>query len=369
MRRLSYVVGTLALAGLAGLIAACSEPTSRSPTTPSPPGVLSMVIIGPSTIAPGQSAQFTVEIRMADGTTKIPSPGTAVQWSTSGPLLQVNAAGLATVGQLRGDVTITAAVGTGNNRRQATKEVVILPSGTFRMVGFVSEAGFSTVPVASARVEVTPGSLVATTSFDGTYRLYGVPPDANVQVTKSGYFPFTQAIQLTAHSTRNFPLALSGTRLSLAGPYTLTMDLAGVCSSSRPLPVALQRRTYDAVLTQNGASAEVVLTEPRFRLNSLGQGNRFSGRVDSTGATFALPSFDAYYYPYYGSTYPSIAERLADGTILVAQGTAVTTGSAAGLSGNMDAGFYNWDSRFPASNSTVLGFCVSQAARFTLTPR
>ena len=123
------------------------------------------------------------------------------------------------------------------------------------------------------------------------------------------------------------------------------------------------------VVTQNGPVLDVTLTEPIFRINSTSRGNRFSGRAGAAGAIFTLESYYSYYYSYYGPIgYPNVAERLSNGTFLVVDGLAVTTGSAAGLSGQMSGGFANFDSRFPTS-AFFLGGCFSSSLQFTLTPR
>ena len=67
MRRLSFVVGLIAFTTLG-----CDDhPVSVLPTTPGLPGVASITLSGPETIAPGQSVQLVVSVRLADGTTKL----------------------------------------------------------------------------------------------------------------------------------------------------------------------------------------------------------------------------------------------------------------------------------------------------------
>ena len=218
--------------------------------------------------------------------------------------------------------------------------------------------------VSAARLTVSPGSLSTVTDFSGGYTLYGVPADAVITVTKSGYAELSQAIRLASHATQNFRLVITGQRVMLAGNYTLTIDIAGSCSSAFPLSPALQRRTYDAVMAQNGSELAVTLTENRFKTNSFGYGNRFTGRAGTAGASFYLGPFDLYYY-----YYPNVAERLPDGTVLVPSGEATTTGSAAGLSGTLKGSIYLWDATFPLHNSAGLGYCNSATTQFTLTPR
>ena len=114
----------------------------------------------------------------------------------------------------------------------------------------------------------------------------------------------------------------------------------------------------------------MVLTEPRYRLNSIGRGNRFSGRLQGGGVLFTLESSSDYSYPSYGPTaYPSLAERLDDNTYLVIAGSALTSGSSSGLTGTItDGSMTQWDSRFP-NFGRLLGSCFSSNIQFKVTPR
>jgi hypothetical protein len=365
MRRLSFVVGAVALTALA-----CSDPSSLLPNAPSAPGVTGVEINGPVSIPPGQSAQLVATIRLADGTSKLPSVGTPLQWfSSNNSVLRVSSTGLAT-GQQPGEARITLIHGSGPTSRQASREFIVVPDGTYRLVGVVRDAEGLGFVLPGVRLEATPGPAVAMTDSTGHYRLYGVPANAVIQITKNGYVPGSQAVQLTTHTTRDFQLVLSGTRVLIGGTYTLDIDATGVCSGGSNLSAELRRRVYEATVTQNGPLVEVLLTEPRFRLNSINRGNRFIGYADASGITFELEPYYSYYYPYYGpTTYPNVAERLPNGTFLVPEGKAATVVTAAGVSGTISASIYNYDSRFPASNTFMLGYCTAPTARFTMTPR
>jgi hypothetical protein len=233
------------------------------------------------------------------------------------------------------------------------------------VVGVVTEQAPPMTPVFGARVEVA-GMAAAVTDYEGRYRLLGVPAAADVRVTRDGYQPLVQGLRLHGHATQNFHLALSGMRLDLGGPYTLTIDTT--CET--PLPPDIRQRRYAAFLTQNGPKVDVVLTESeRFTLNAVGRGDRFSGRVDAAGATFDVgQGFYAYYGRYDPHDYPNVVERLPDGYILTVDGTAVTRGSAAGLSGDLQGFVTSYASGFPFSPQ-VSRSCYSLNHRFTLMRR
>jgi hypothetical protein len=359
MRKLSIVGGSIGAMALAAFIGACSEePVSRLPARPSPLALTGIEISGPDRLPPGKAAQFTAILRLSDGTKKAASADTHVQWTTSnGQLLRVDTSGVVTAQQQLGDAVLRA----GSGALQSTKEVSILPDGTFRVVGMVRDSELPTLPVFGARIEVTPGGLTTLSNFDGRYTLYGVPAEAEVKITRDGYHPIVQNLQLTGNLTQDFALVPSGPKSPLVGTYTLAVDVTGTCSA---IPSDLQHRRYDATVTQNGTNLEVTLTEPRFKLNSSKQGNRFSGRLDATGATFFLSDLGYYYY-----YYPSVAEQLPNGTVLVIAGQVAMKGTAGGMSGQMAFGsVVNWDSGFPYGR--YLGGCFNPSTiTLSLIPR
>ncbi len=69
--------------------------------------------------------------------------------------------------------------------------MIVVPDGTFRLVGRVLEDGFSDDGVVGATVEATSatGRLLGHSDLYGNYRLYGVAGATRVRVTKTGYQP------------------------------------------------------------------------------------------------------------------------------------------------------------------------------------
>jgi hypothetical protein len=353
----------------AGLFAACdNDRAPTGPSSPPPPGSTATInrieITGPSSVPPGESVQFRATGFSSDGSSRDVSQ--EVQWfSSNRSVLTVSSTGLAT-GANRGESVLTAR----RNPIGAGRTVMVLPDGTYRLIGVVTEADAPANPVAGARVEVPSGSaagLGMTTDFDGRYRLYGVPGDAQIRVSRDGYVSQTESFQLTAHTTRNFQLPLARARPDISGTYTLRMNVAGGCTGSRPLPDDQRERTYTASLSQNGQEVIARLVGGGdFAVNSIGKGNSFRGRVDPAGVTFSILSGDLYYYPYYGASfYPDVVERLPGETYLSFGGTVTSTFTSWGLSGTLNGFFVTYDSRFPRSPST-LSSCNSTGHGFIL---
>jgi hypothetical protein len=356
-----------------GLWGACGNPPA-APGGPSESGgsqgsVVKLEIVGPATIAPGHSAQYSALRVLLDGSRV---PATGVAWS-AGPsvLLRVNATGLVTAEpQFRSEGTVQAEL-TGNRSIRASREILVLPDGTFRVVGTVMEADAANIPVQGARAEVATDesfstlAAFATSGPDGRYKLYGVPGDGYFRVRREGYVTRTDRIQIANHETRNVQLRLESARPALAGDYRMTIEGPGSCPEREPLPPDLRRRQYDAVITQNGPQLTVTLTGAPFLISG-DQGNRFTGVVTGTSATFKMRRFsEAYYYPV-GPPHPDVVERLQDGTLLMVTGDATVSATSGGLSGSMFGGLTQWrGTAFP--NVIFLGYCG--ADRLTLERR
>lgn len=367
MRVLAIRFG-LGAAACAALFVACNQRFTNVTQTQQISG--DAVLVGPDSVAPGQSARFAVQVRMSDGTVKEPSPSTRAQWfSSNDSVFHVDSNGLVTASQTPGEAILSVSLTVGSRPKNLSKVIDVMPDGTFRVAGFVTEADPPHLPVPGAHVTVTPGSLATTTASDGRYTLFGVPATGTLQVALDGYQTVSIALQLSANATQNVQLQLSltGSPLNLSGNYALAVDVVGACAN---LPADLQHRRYDAVLTQNGTEVDVLLTEPRFKLGLSGKGNGFSGRARAASVTFTLDDFDSYYYYYNGpSAYPSVAERLSDGTILVPAGVFTLTGSAASLSGSANGFSFlsHWTSAFPhgaflngCSGTPILGLTLTQ---------
>jgi hypothetical protein len=359
VQRLSFRAAVLAFI-LVGLVMACDDPVSKNPTSPTVPSVVGIQINGPDTVAPGQSAQFSAELRLSDGAVKSTSAAT-VRWRTSSPSIQVSQSGLVTASSNGGEATLTAEAIPQTTIR-ATKSLVFVPDGTFRVTGVVRDADPPAPGIAGARVEVSGTSVATTTDGGGNYRLYGVPPSAEIQVTAAGYRTVTQSVQLTTHTTQNFSVVLASPRLSLNGSFLVMVDVVGSCLGTPALLDELKHRTYEANATTSGAVVNIQLTEPRFKVTN-GLGSSFSGRADATSIRFTLN--DDYYQ------LPSVVERLSSGAHLVPYGSATTTPANGGVSGVMSGGVINYDSRYP-SFYLSLGNCFFTSTggmRLTLTPR
>jgi hypothetical protein len=304
-------------------------------------------------------------------------PVTGPLWSSSNQaLLQVSDSGLATATTQTGETMIQGVIPdwATTGPRLATREILVLPDGTFRLVGVVSETG-SGLPVHDARLEAratadasAPITSFSTTNGAGEYRLYGAPGGGFIHIRRSGYRSTTVPVQLTTHGTRSFDLALEGDRQVLAGAYTMTVEaeatgLPRYCGSPL-LRADLSRRVYHADIAQAGARLTITLSGAPFAV-AKGSGNRFKGIATEAGAEMELQSFGIPYYTA-GPEYPDVVEALSDGTVLVPTGTLTLTRTPAGLSGYLGIQLTQYSgSNFPSVQYLGANRCTT----VTLVPR
>lgn len=335
------------------LAASCDR--SR-PTTPSaPPDITAVELIAPRTLAPGATTPLRLIARRSDGTSE-DITATAKFHSTTPDVFAVSPDGIATASKV-GDTFVTG----HNDRFSSTHEVVVVPAGTFRVVGRVVEKETPGLAVGGARVEADGGVPSASTDLVGQYRLYGVPGGARLRVSKIGYRTSEVTLAISDHHTQNVPLALAGLRVDIAGTYQLTIDASPDCRSR--LPDALLTRRYAAAITQDGAAIRVVLSGARFAVGRF-EGRSavvISGRVEPTGVVLDLNPPLAYY------TDPTLVEIVDTTTYLVIDGEARLSPAGPSLTGTLGGNFLVYPSN-PVDGSVPLqASCRALSHRVTLT--
>jgi hypothetical protein len=279
-------------------------------------------------IDPGESVQLAANLSSADGLVENVSSRAAweVRSATTATVLSLTATGLATGGD-RGDSVVTVRF----DGRTAEAMIFVLPKGTFRLAGIVTEGG---VGLEKATVTVLSGvgeGLEASSDFYGHYFLYGVAGPVEVRASKMGYRERTERINVTTHFTHFLQLAASlpGTD-DYGGTYTLTFT-AGACTPG--FPEGAKRRVYTAAVGQSGSDLKVSLTGADFVLNG-GRGNAFRGAFTPTGEiSFWISPVNPW-----DASLSDLVERLDAGTALTVQGTITARRTSAGIFGLVSPG-------------------------------
>ena len=321
---------TLALVSLAACGDSPTEPDTMTPSItvpppPPPPGeptISSIEIQGPDVLPLGQTIQYTLIARLTDGTERdVTNEG---KWNPGwGDAVAIEAPG-----RLRGNAPGENWVEAEFDRHHArSKPVIVVPDGTFRLVGRVLEDGFSDDGVVGATVEATSatGRLVGHSDLYGNYRLYGVSGATRVRVTKTGYQPAEETIVVEdQHQDLKITMPLVAPRPEVTGNYTLTLTAARACAvgdGEGALPEDARRRTYEATVTQNGPALSLVLTG----------GALLRGRTDVRG--WIEPHRIVFDLNWSGWEPWLITEQLAPSRWLLVDGVGVVNPSADGLSG------------------------------------
>ncbi len=192
-------------------------------------------------MAPGTTTQLRLMARRSDGTSE-DITATAQFGSQSSDVIAVSPAGLATaltVGE-------TAVAGQNNGTLTSHREVVVVPNGTFRVVGQVVEEGTPGLPVGGVRVE-SDGLAPVSTDLAGRYRLYGVTGHARIRASKTGYITKELTLAISDHHTENVFLTLAGPRVDVAGTYQMTIEAGPECRGQ--IPDRVLTRRYGAAIT------------------------------------------------------------------------------------------------------------------------
>jgi hypothetical protein len=277
--------------------------------------------VAPQEIAPGESVQLLAETLKSDGS--VENVTGQVEWAVRSPTarapLSLTETGLAT-GRERGEVIVT--VRFGNHLKEAT--IFILPRGTFRLAGTVSENGVGLENVTVTVTSEVGEGFTARTDVRGDYSFYGVAGHVQVRATKDDYLDRTLPVNVTAHSLHSFDMVPSRPTGDLPGTYTLTVTGEGCL-----FPEELKRRVYSADVEQSGDKLKVSLTGADFVVGPDGNGNSFPGAVTTTGQiTFWMRPSDPWDY---GP--PDVTERLSDGGRLYVTGSMTARNTVAGIFG------------------------------------
>ncbi len=361
-------IGATIVFGLA--LASCNKsptgpgPAGRpsSPGGPPPGSLVRIEVSAPPAIAPGEAVQLTANAVKSDGS--VENVSTQAQWSTSTPhLLEISPTGMAR-GLATGDVFLFARF----QNRSAAARTVVVPAGTFRLTGRISEGG---VGLENVSLEVLSGvgeGLRTASTTDGRYALYGVGGTVRLHAKKDGYANRIEAIDVTEHSSLDFEVTADRPRLNLAGTYTLTISAAACRFGSSRLPDDVQKRSYTAQIAQDGPRLTVTLRDGDF-IVTRGRGDHFDGFVDAAGlVAFTLGANEYYYYYPNDTGQYDLVERYGDTSTVLVSGLVSAQVTSSGISGRLTGGIALMRGQTAPFNS-IQANCYGDAHSFDMVRR
>ncbi|HYN10422.1 MAG TPA: hypothetical protein VES67_23745 [Vicinamibacterales bacterium] len=218
--------------------------TAAAVTVKSNPVLTAISIAGPAEVAPGSVTQFTANGHYADGTTSDITPNVA--WSTAGNtnMRHVGA------GRFEGLTPGEGRVGATFSGRSASKAVLVLPAGTFKLSGTIRDASGGLENVLVQVVSGTGAGQSAKSVFNGVYALYGVAGEVQLRASAPGYTTQDFTVTVNSHGTRDVNLVTAGNTADVSGQWTLTVSTSGACSDSWSSEARL--REVGAVVKQQG---------------------------------------------------------------------------------------------------------------------
>jgi len=314
----------LAVSGTATVLGLLSIGCDKDPpTAPDPGRVTRLDVTGPDSISPGGTEQFRVTAHTLNGVGR--DVTSEASWDSEDTSIVTLASDGRATGGLRGETHVRAAFSGVTGLRR----VMVLPSGTFKLSGRVLDADLG---VADARVEVTAGSATGlwTLTRDGNYALYGVSGTTEVTVTKQGYHPHLERLDVSRHLSHNLSLVLIGPRWDPSGTYTMTVTAAPECRGA--LPEDARARTYPASIAVASNARYAAIRFPGTQFVSMNWWFWEGARIGAESLTL-----EAGYY--YG---PPLVERLSPARYFLVESAntfakAEVFRSSTGLEGRLDA--------------------------------
>jgi hypothetical protein len=301
-------------------------------------------VSGPASVAPEETVQFAAIGQYPDGSTEDVTFGS--NWRRGVSLaIDVGAQGLVT-GRFIGESTVRAFVHIPNTLSPLSdsREVIVVPAGTFRIAGQVT-TGSPAQPVVNAVIAVDSGPATgqsATSDWEGRYALYGVVGESQIRGTKDGFVPQVLSVPGASHQTLNFHLRQQSPFPDVGGTYTLTLTADPACAN--PIPPPHNVRAYKATITQNGRSLSVALSGASFFVVE-GRGNGFPGLVDPFQLSFQLDDNNHFEL---GSN-PDVVEQLGGASVMMLFGTLTTDVGPSRLAGELSGTFQPADRALPSN--------------------
>jgi hypothetical protein len=365
-----------------------ASPSAPSALPPRPAPVLSgLRIEGLEQMAPGTDAILKAWARFSDGTETDVTDKVQLTEITVGcfecvtpPILRIGEGG-------RIHAVAAGEAGLRAYYRQEPYEaidehhrILVLPAGTFRLTGRISESDSGGQPVANVfvRVDSDAGRIEQYATPNGEYRAFGVRGVTRVTATSENHHPVQHRLVVEAHSEVNLEARPIIVRADEAA--AIVLRAASDCApagAEGALPEAARHRRYTATLTTaRDGRVFVRLTGAHFATFPLEGGgtggNAFIGNRTSNGFSFGIRG---YYNTLDEFSYPDILEQLSETQFLTFQGTTTIAGAGSRLSGPFagtlavypgdirPGGGEWWRSREPTAS------CTSAGHEFTLEQR
>jgi hypothetical protein len=240
---------------------------------------------------------------------------------------------------------------------------MVLPRGTFRLLGTIKEDGLGVPGVSVAVISGVGEGLTTTSDFAGNYALYGVSGTVRIQISREAYLEAIHEVSATSHRTADFNIVPERPRADYRGNYRLTITAAPSC---RSLPESAKVRQYTADVVQDGSRLTVSLRDASFIVVN-GRGNGFNGTVDINGLIRFTIGEVFPYYDYYFATIFDIAERVDADTVLTG-GIVSTQGTPTLITGKLNGSIVISSSTAPPF-LPLTSWCGSPSHGFEMVPR
>jgi Bacterial Ig-like domain (group 2) len=296
------------------------------------PLITGISVTGPAEVAPGSITQFSANNVYSDGTTSDITSNVA--WSSqSGNMRHLGA------GRFEALAVGDGRVGINYQGRSASRTVVVVPTGTFKLSGTIRDAGGAVENVVVQVVSGTGAGQSTKSIFNGTYALFGVAGDVQLRASAPGYVTQDFAVTVNSHATRDINLTTVVNTVEISGQWTLIVSTSSACSDNWS-PEA-RRREVGALVAQQGGRLTI-----NFQ-NVTQYVYQSTGRI--AGDVFSLTLFYDDYYLDWG-----LMQRVSPTEWIGVNGEFLGTATGTLITGTFTGNFHYYqtaaNAQFPGSN-------------------
>jgi carboxypeptidase family protein len=244
---------------------ACGRDRTPTPTSPSPASVsqvrlMSVRITGPTSVAPGSTAEYAAIAEYSDGSTKDVTADAS--WTPNNRAefpLYFTSAGIAAAVKYGEQVIGAAYHPTGGHREADSRTVFVLDPGTFKLGGTVLDSRGGVI--ADAAVEVLSGTgkgLKAITDLEGRYVLFGVAGPIRLRTSAVGFSEDVRDVDVMQNVVAPLALTPLADPADVSGSWTLTVTPSSGCPAG--LPDVAQNRIYEMRFSQQAMNLQWTLS-------------------------------------------------------------------------------------------------------------
>ena len=278
--------------------------------------------------------QYAATAQYSDGSSEDVT-SRAVWWTVYPSILRSDGAGVFSAGK-PGEAHVHGALG----QKLHFFNVLVLPPGTFKLQGAVTESGGNRLDGAFIEIVSGTGTGARAETRNGSYTLYGAGGIVRLRAFADGFTSDIRDVDVTSHEMHeSFVLTRVTPPANLSGLWTMTLSASAAC---RDVPERALPRTYRAEVAQQDLQLKVAISSPTLR----GVFTNLPGSVLGWQVRFSIHGDTTYIDPVWTS--PSFVDVVSDTETFGFMGDVGGMLHGAEIRAQLSGDLLYWDARRPS---------------------